>query len=222
MNRTCRAPGCGAEASSRYSHYCQSHKSRLRRHGAVDQEGITAADLKPYLSRLKRHIEKNRESPAWGQLDGRWLAVVDHAMSVLASFERGNAGPVYERRAAHEIVKLAEATQPRAVIEIALAMFIMQEREPRRFRSDAAFRAQLVRRVRALGDVNAGVYYDHTTDKMRRTYRELSPRAVAVIGQWLAEALGGAGVHLARRERADEERQRNERLGLYKALEELT
>ena len=101
-------------------------------------------------------------------------------------------------------------------------MFMMQELEPRQFRNDEAFRVQLTRRVRALANVNAGEFYDHHTNKMRRVYRELPPKAVAVIGDWLVQAFGVAGVRIARLEREDEEKQRNERLELYKALEDLT
>jgi len=137
------------------------------------------------------------------------------------SSERWKAGPGYERTAAYEVIKLAEAVKPREVFETALAMFMMQELEPRRFRSDAGFRFQLVRRVRALGDVNVGEYFDHETGKMKRVYRELSPRAAAVIGQWVAEAVGAAGVHLARLEVQDEERMKAERVKLHQALEEL-
>jgi hypothetical protein len=101
-------------------------------------------------------------------------------------------------------------------------MFMMQELEPRRFRNDEAFRVQLTRRVRALANVNAGEFYDHRTNKTRRVYRELPPKAVAVIGHWLVQAFGAAGVRIARLEREDEERERNKRLELYKALENLT
>jgi len=221
MKRTCRVPGCTQETASRYSPYCSVHKARLRRHGAVDQDGITAADLKPYLSKVNARIEKNRDSPAWGQLDGRWLTLVDHANSVIAAYEKGRASPRHEVKAAHEVVKIAGAAQAREVVETALAMFIMQEFEPRRFRSDDAFRVQLVRRVRALANMNAGEFYDHRADKTRRVYREVSPRAVAVMGHWLSEAFGVAGLRLARLERADEERERKERLALHRALEEL-
>lgn len=221
MTRQCRVPGCGAVAASRYSHYCHNHKARLRRHGAVNQEGITSADLTPYLARVKARIEKNRESPAWGQLGGRWLTLVDHARSLIVQLGSGKAGSIYERKAAYEVVKIADAAKPREVVEVVLAMFIMQEQEPRRFRSDAAFRFQLVRRTRALADVNVGLSYDYKSDKVRRVYRELPPKVAVIIGQWLAEALGVAGVHLARLEREDEERQRKGRLELHKALEEL-
>ena len=72
-----------------------------------------------------------------------------------------------------------------------LAVYVMQELDPRRFRSDPGFRFQLVRRVRALADVNAGQRWDDKAEKVRRVYRELTPRAVATMGQWLAEALAG-------------------------------
>jgi hypothetical protein len=41
-------------------------------------------------------------------------------------------------------------------------------KDPRRFRSDTAYRFQLVRRTRALADVNAGLRYDHRSNKVRR------------------------------------------------------
>ena len=100
-------------------------------------------------------------------------------------------------------------------------MFMMQEMETRRFRSDAAFRFQLVRRVRALGDVNVGEYFDDETGKMKRVYREFSPRATTVMGQWIAEAVGVAGVRLARLEVQEEERTKSERMKLHQSLEEL-
>lgn len=89
------------------------------------------------------------------------MGVVDHARRILAHFERGGVGRSYERRAAYEVTRLADATKPRDVVVAALAMFVMLELEPRRFRDDQAFRFQLVRRVRAPGDVNAGLSWDH-------------------------------------------------------------
>ena len=39
-----------------------------------------------------------------------------------------------------------------------------------------------------------------------------------MLGQWLAEALGGAGVRLAELDKRDEERAMSDRLKLYDAL----
>lgn len=221
MTKTCSVPGCSAGPASRYTPLCANHKARLRRHGAVTQRGITARDLAPSLKRVRARIAKNPDSPVWGQLEERWRAVAGHARDIIARFASGRAGAVYERRAAIEVVKIAEATEPREVVEVVLAMFVMLELEPRRFADDRGFRFQLVRRVRALADGSAGQFYDHTSGKVRRVYRELTPRAVMVIGQWLAVAMGGAGVHVAGLERRDLEARDVERRALHAGLEAL-
>lgn len=221
MTQTCRVPGCSTETASRFSQYCRNHKARLRRHGAVDQEGITAKDLKPYVERVRRRIAKNTDSPAWGTLDARWEAVQQHAKEILRLFESGRPGPAYERRAAYEVAKLAGATAARDVVVTALAMFMMQQFEPRRFRSDAAFRFELVHRVRSLGNMSAGQSYDHTSGKVRKVYRELAPRAMTAMGGWIAEAFGTAGLHLSRLEEAEVERRESQRAELHKVLGEL-
>ena len=222
MNPTCRAPACSHAAASRFSVYCAHHKARLRRHGAVDQDGISAAVLKPYQRRVRARIEKNRDNPAWTQLERRWLDVVDHAKRILGQFEAGRAGLTVELKAAHAVTRIADEASPRDVVVMALAMFVLLTSEPRRFKSDAGFRFQLVRRVRALGDVNAGLSYDHRSGKTQRVYKELAPKAVTVIGQWLAEAFGAGGMRVGQLELEDEQRQAIEWQDLFKALGDLT
>lgn len=218
MPRLCRVAGCCSPASSRYSIYCHTHRTRFRRHGAVDQEAVTKADLKPYRRLVEARIERNRESPLWDQLDARWVALSDHARSLL-----GPTGTIfrYERQAAHELLKLDSAVSSREVVLTTLAMFLMQELEPRRFMSDRAFRTQLVRRVRGLTDLNAGSWFDHRTNKTKRAYRDVSPRATAVLGQWLAEALGGAGLYLARLEQSEIQKKQAEINSVHEALAKL-
>ncbi|WP_244424602.1 hypothetical protein [Methylobacterium nodulans] len=118
-------------------------------------------------------------------------------------------------------MKLAADVEPKAVVETALAMFLLLEAEPRRFRSDAGFRTQLVRRVRGLTDMNAGTFWENDTGKVRRVYKDVPPRAIVVMGQWLAEAFGGAGTHMARLEERDRQERENARQDFHKALEEL-
>ncbi len=79
-----------------------------------------------------------------------------------------------------------------------------------------------MRRVRALGDVNAGLSYDHRSGKTQRVYKELAPKAVTVIGRWLAEAFGAGGMRVGQLELEDEQRQSAERQQLFKALGDLT
>lgn len=85
------------------------------------QEAISKTELKTYLKGVRQRIAKNPDSPAWGQLEARWLAVVEHADGVVAEFRAGKAGVRYERKAAEEVLKVAEAATPRDVIETVLA-----------------------------------------------------------------------------------------------------
>jgi len=188
----------------------------------VDQKAIRKAHLWPYLKMAQKRISKNPESVAWVTLDDRWRALTDHARGVLAKFDTGQAGSRWELLAAQEVVKLADDVQPRAVVEVTAAMVFMQEMEPGWFRSDKAFWLQLARRVRSLTDMNYGEGWDHTRQRVRRSYRELAPRASLLLGQWLAQTLGVAGQYMARAERAERERCESERRALHEALSKLS
>src|SRR3984957_6639367 len=122
MPGLCRAAGCYSPTTSRYSDYCSRHQSRLRRQGDVAQEAISKAELKTYLKRVKQRIAKNPDSPAWGQLEARWLAVIEHANGVVAAFRAGKAGGRHVRKAAEEVLKVAAVATPRDVIETVLAI----------------------------------------------------------------------------------------------------
>jgi hypothetical protein len=65
----------------------------------VAQKAISKAELKTYLKRVRQRIAKNPDSPAWGQLEGRWLAVVEYAKGVLAAEKVGRAGVRHARGA---------------------------------------------------------------------------------------------------------------------------
>ncbi len=219
--KTCRAPGCDAPAVSRYAAYCSIHKARLRRQGALDQASISKAAVEPYLKRVRARIAKNQHNAAWAILDERWRALVEHGRGIIASYHAGKPGQSNHRLAAHEVVKLGDDVAPRAVVETVLAMVLMLEMEPARFRTDAAFRSQLVRRVRGLTDVNFGESWDQPSGKVKRFYRDFPPRAAAVLGQWLVETLGIGGKRIAQLERAEAEKAAGERVALHKALGEL-
>ena len=217
MAGLCRAPGCGKPAT-RYGHFCTTHKSRWRRHGDVAQQGVTKEALKPYVAIVRARIAKNFDSPAWATCDARWLALVDHARGIHGAAQRGLPGNRNERLAASAVLKLAPHVEPREVVETALAMYLMQDQETRRFRSDAAFLVQLVRRVMRLSEVSADEWPDARTGRIRRAYRDFPPAAAAIIGQWLADALGLAGLHVAKLERADVEKAQQDRADFHKAL----
>jgi len=215
--RQCLAPGCG-RPSAGYSRYCQLHKATLRRHGAIDQQGVTKADLKPYADMVRRRILANPGSPAWDRMEARWAALVRHCQDVISSYEGGFATAAPKLRAAEEIVRLDGLVPARDVVATAAAMVVMDRLDPHRFRGDQAFRTQLVRRVRGLSEVNATTYRDWATGKSRRTYRELAPRSADVMGAWLQETLGVLGFHIARLVQEEAQAKRKEDQDLFDAL----
>jgi integrase len=140
------------------------------------------AELKIYLKRVRERIAKNPNSPAWGQLEARWPAVVEHAKGLVAAFRAGKAGARYVRKAADEVLKVAEAATPRDVIETVLAMSMMEELDRRRFRSDSGFRFQRVRRVRALRKLPRETPYVFTTERGGQFTADAINRQMTTIG----------------------------------------
>jgi hypothetical protein len=124
----------------------------------------------------------------------------------------------YRREAAIETLRIGKNVQARDVIETALAIYVMQDQEPRRFKSDQAFRTQLVRRVRGLTRLNADAWTDAKTGKRKLVYRDLSQRTVSIMGGWIAEALGPAGIMFARLERKDHEKEQEALIAFRDAL----
>ena len=202
MNYICKAPGCSIPASTKFGRYCRPHVAQLRRHGAIGQTGITKAELKVYRHIVNARFEKNRDKPLLTQLEARWGAVIAYAEGVR---EEARHKPMvrYKREAAVELLRIGKNVQPRDVIETVLAMYVMQDQEPRRFKSDQAFRTQMVRRVRGLTRLNADTWTDAKTGRRKLVYRDLSQRTVSIMGGWIAEALGPAGIMFARLERQD-------------------
>ncbi len=218
--RTCRVPGC-TETTTKFGAYCSTHKAVMRRHGDPRQEGVTKAQLEPYVKLVEARIAKNTANPVWSQLDDRWQVLTQSAGAILSAYHNGRPGLRHEVRAASEISKLSQNVEPRKIIVAALAMYVMLDQEPRRFRSDAAFSTQLVRRVRGLSDVNVGEWYDDKSGRTRRVYRELPPRVVEVIRGWLIAVLGPVGIKLAALEREEQEARQREALSFQQAVQNL-
>ncbi|HXE23088.1 MAG TPA: hypothetical protein VN617_12255 [Rhodoferax sp.] len=217
MNKQCAATGCQGPTSG-YSTYCERHKRAQRRHGHVHQDGVTVPELKPYRDRVAARRKKNPANPAWEILETRWMAVAAHAAETLKGHAAGRPGVRYAVLAADHIQRLADAVPHQVVTETALAMFVMREVQPNRFRSDRAFDFQLARRVRALTDANAGSYYDQGTGKLKRVYRDVLPGTLECLAGSLKEAFGVAGLRLAELDKKDDQRQADANAKLAEAL----
>lgn len=80
----------------------------------------------------------------------RWMALLGQCRGIVYAYLNGQPSQRNQRHAASELIKVSEAVETTAIIETVLAMYLLAEDQPRRFRSDKAFLFQLVRRVRAL------------------------------------------------------------------------
>ena len=177
---------------SRYSPYCNTPSRPLRRQGEVDQRAVTKTELASY-SEAGPGADRDATPtvPLGTTLTTLGWHVVGHAKGILAAEKVGRAGVRYERVAAREVVTLGDAVSAREVVVCTLAMFVMWEMEPRKFRSDDAFRMQLAGHVRRLTDANAAHYFDAIANKSKRVYRDSRRGAAKVFGGWLAGTLGG-------------------------------
>jgi len=215
MSRQCIVYGC-LSTSNTYSQYCSTHKSKLRRHGHPEQGGITKSDLKPYLTHYQRILESNSQLNVWGQLDGLWLKLVAQASVSKASTMLNKV-----RQAADEVTRLAADQVPGVIVKTVVAMFMMAEDQPKRFKDDRAFRTQLVRRVRALSQRNMTASKSARSGRVTRVYTELSPRVTEVMADWLSRIIGPSALLIVRREKEQEAKDREERMRLLQGIGEI-
>lgn len=212
--RLCTIEGCTNKAAG-FSTLCHRHKRIKRRHGHPSQICITVADLKPYRRRVRDRMVKHSENHAWSILRDRWMRI----LSIAEGNEAKSSKFRYQRKAHEEIARLGKDVSPDAVIEMTLAMYLLQEDQPRVFRSDRAFDFQLVRRVRGLAETNAGEYWDHKEQRTRRVYRDLPPKSAEIIADYLKATFAVAGLYVARLEEKEMDMERQEKVRLQEALE---
>lgn len=176
--------------------------------------------VKPYRQTVANWIDtrKNAET-IWKQLEDRWQEVVKWAEQTNGMWESGRAMPWPHRDAAREVLKLGRNVEPRVIVETVVAMGYMLQDNPRRFRDDHAFRTQLVRRTRGLTDVNAGSWYDHSTGKLKRVYRELRPKSSTALAKVLVESMGVVGLMIHDKVMKAEAQTQETKQTLYDALE---
>lgn len=220
MTKQCHAPGCTGPATG-YSTLCDHHKQVQRRHGHPAQTAVSSHELKPYVALVETRRKKNPGSDAWAILAARWEAITHRSHEVLSRHSSGQPAHRAAVAAAHHLKTIAENSEPWDVVRTALAMYLLHDAQPRRFRSDTAFDTQLVRRMIRLAPVSAGTYWDNQRGKVKRVYRDVPPRVIEAIAALLKEAFGSPGLMLAERERKDSRIAAEEKQKLASALKDL-
>lgn len=208
LARPCHAAGCRSfRGQDTYSPYCPAHRKAVSRHGHPLQTAVLGHELAPFLRVVAVARKRNADNAAWSMLVERWQRLVNHASRLLAMRDAGAAFIRHEAQAAEMLRTVAGTVEPSRVIDAALALFLLQDHSPGRFKSDRAFWFALARRVRHLAPMNRGTYWNAKTKRTTGVYRDAPPRATEVLAQWLVEVFGLAGRLLA-----DLERQRAEQV----------
>jgi hypothetical protein len=215
MPRRCDVSGC-EKLSAGHSRLCSKHRSRKRRHGHEGQRTISKSDLKPFIEKVQARIAKQPDARLWIICDQRW--------DILTSSWRSQPPTTifrYVRASAKELVRLANTVSGREVATITIAMYLLQADNPRHFKSETAFRTQLVRRVRSLSSASFAEWDSAGDGRKRRAMKELEPKTTEYFSGILVELFGPAGLKVAQLERREEEERRKERLAYYDALGEV-
>jgi hypothetical protein len=205
MTIICRAPGCSARVAG-YSGFCSNHAKRKRRHGHCDQQGVTAARLKPHLDLVRSYIVRRGGEALQGKLEAVLNAALADAKGTVAEALSGRPFHRYEAEAAVEFVRVVESSSARAIIETVAAMTILIHREPGAFKSDDAARVQTSRRFRCLSPETKRRYLGRSDCRTKTVSRDLRLAVSTALGRRLHEALGAVGLMIA--EGADAEHQR--------------
>jgi hypothetical protein len=146
----------------------------------------------------------------------------DYCQGTVDVYMSGVPAQGHHIQAARELLTLAQHVDPNEAVDVVMAMYLLQDVRPHAFESDVAFVHQIVRRVRGLTEVNAGTWFDNSTGRVKRVYRELPPRTCVEMGALLVQALGAGGLHLVKLEQRDRDREAAENQELHRAMKALS
>lgn len=134
MTKFCVVHGCDTAVAG-YSALCTHHKQAQRRHGHPEQGGVTVHELTPYVRRVEARQAKNTTSEAWAILEARWVNLTRQAQETLTTYSSDAAMIRQHVEAAQHIQTLAGSVPAGKVAMTALAMFLLLDDQPRRFRA---------------------------------------------------------------------------------------
>jgi hypothetical protein len=186
---------------SRYGNHCSAHTSFQRLHGDVRQRPIRKPELKPYLAKLK-HWRGTLDPTLWTGVDGQWAGV----LLPLAEDQISTKFNKKARRAAgREILAIDAGVEDKAEIaDLVLALWLLAEDDRKRFVNDKAFKFETARLVRNLAPSTRRHTLNPTEGKPKTYFTRTPAPVMEVLGGWLHDAYGAAGLTLARTQWARE------------------
>lgn len=125
------------------------------------------------------------------------------------------------RRAYGDIVQVAADNTGKDADEVILtvaSMWMMLAGEPQRFVSDKGFKVQLARQFRRHSPMHVAESWDHERGRVKKVYRDVTPRQLEELGQLVAVGLGAACLTIIETMNVEEERAKQQRLDAYRRL----
>jgi hypothetical protein len=206
----CRTPGCSGVARSNIAAYCEKCRKRVRASGDAQQITLRKPELRPYIEAARAAVSRGNAPLIRSSLEQIATFLRNHCQRYLDAYHRGTPSNRHMVAACGEILKVTRTAEPEEIALTVAALYLMQERAPRRFPSDAGFDGQLVRQVRSLHGIAMGRTVTLATGKDRNWYRTLSIQTTQFIAAYLKEAYAEFVGHVMTSER----RRREERTRL--------
>jgi hypothetical protein len=221
MAKPCAVVGC-RRAATRYSPHCEHHRTHARRHGHAEQLPLRAHEIEEHRAAVRAFMARHPKEEGWAIIGRRWKAVLAEAQGEIDARESGHATARHHYESAKALQRLAGRVEYETLLETALALLLHLEANPGRYRSDDAFRFQFARIMRRLAPITAtGTAWDEARGRVRKTYRDWSPRLIRSFANRLLDAFGAAGIGLARRLKAAEARRQEEARRLADSLDRM-
>lgn len=162
-----------------------------------EQEAISVAELKPYVAWLEAWIARRKSGDTIRKhLRELWKAAVTWAEGETRA-HAGRLAKAYHRGTWRDILKVAGEVDADKIAMTCVAMVVMREQHPSRFKSDRAFWVQLARRFRTLTDHHVATYWDNAQGRQKRVYRNPGPRQGEYLGSTLGKTFGAVGLKIA-------------------------
>ena len=153
-------------------------------------------ELTPYLRLIQRRQADNRDSPAWAILRERWSRLLAWAAATAAEAEAGKAYVKVPARAARILLGIGAAVDADTVSRTAMAVVILRQAVPHRFKDDRSVLFQVARQVIRLAPQEMGKTWDQKRQAVRTVRRDHPPKVLEILGQQLVDVFGGAAAQL--------------------------
>ncbi len=207
--RSCSVPGCTKSASTKFGSMCPRHRSRNARHGNPLQDSIRFTDIKPFVERVEKLIERDKSGKILVGLDKVVAVITDYVEGIASDYAHGRAMNKHKVQAAKEILTVFRDFPPSKCASVIAGLYLFQDDQPHRIVSDRGFTFGLVRRFRSLSDANVGLYENSESGRVRRAYKEIPPKTIEQLGPMLMEGFKTfvAHVRLCEREKLNLEKE---------------